>query len=195
MKRICVFLGSNPGARPEYAAATERLARELVRRNLELVYGGASVGLMRRLADTVLDAGGRVTGIMPQGLVDKEIAHDGLTDRRIVGSMQERKLLMADLSDGFIGLPGGLGTLDEFFEMLTWTQIGLHTKPCGLLDAAGYWRGLLLFLDHAAQEGFIASEHRDMIVTSDDPADLLDRFACYHAPNCDKWFARKKAAG
>ena len=150
MKRVCVYLGSNPGNRPEYVAATRTLGLELAARGLGLVYGGSSTGLMGRLADTCLEAGGEVIGIIPKLLKEKEVAHTGLTESHVVNSMHERKKLMADLSDGFIALPGGIGTLEEFFEVLTWNQLGYHAKPCGLLDVAGYYACLT---DHMNRMG------------------------------------------
>jgi len=157
-KRICVFLGSSGGVRPEYAEVAKHLGRELVRRNLGLVYGGANLGLMKTLADTVLAEGVEVIGVIPKMLVEKEIAHEGLTELRVVGSMHERNALMADLADGFIALPGGLGTLEEFFEVWTWGQLGQHVKPCGLLDVCGYFGHLIKFLDHAVDERFPRQE-------------------------------------
>ena len=190
MKRVCVFLGSSPGKQPEYAEAAERLSRELVRRNLGLVYGGANLGLMKILADTVLAEGGEVIGVIPKMLVEKEIAHQGLTDLRVVGSMHERKALMADLSDGFIALPGGLGTFEEFFEVWTWGQLGLHAKPCGLLDTCGYFHRMIQFLDHAVEERFLRQENRDLLLWASDPATLLDLFEKYRPSYVPKWVDR-----
>ncbi|MBG0791220.1 MAG: TIGR00730 family Rossman fold protein [Desulfovibrionaceae bacterium] len=192
MKRICVYLGSNPGNRPEYAEITRRLGRELAARGLGLVYGGSSVGLMGRLADTCLDAGGEVIGVIPKLLKEKEIAHTGLTESHVVNSMHERKRLMAELADAFIALPGGLGTLDEFFEALTWNQLGYHTKPCGLLDVSGYYACLTDHMDRMVGEGFLLPAHRSMVMTSPDPADLLDKFEQYDPPRLDKWIELKK---
>ena len=154
---------SSTGARPEYRAAAEGLGRDLAARNIGLVYGGARLGLMGAVADAVLAAGGKVTGVIPGALAEKEVAHSGLTDLRVVTSMHERKALMADLADGFIALPGGWGTLDEFFEILTWAQLGLHHKPCGLLNVHGYFDGLLSFLEHSHEEGFVRREYQSMI--------------------------------
>lgn len=159
-------------------------------RGLGLVYGGANVGLMKLLAGAVLDRGGSVIGGLPESLVAKEVAHRGLTDLRIVSSMHERKALMADLSDGFIGLFGGLGTLEELLEALTWSQLGLHAKPCGLLDVDGYFGSLLAFLDHAVEERFLRPEHRGMVMTETTPAVLLDRFSSYAPPLVEKWIDR-----
>jgi uncharacterized protein (TIGR00730 family) len=175
MKSLCVFCGSSAGTRPAYADAARRFGTLLAERNLTLVYGGAARGLMRVLADTVLAAGGTVIGVMPRSLVDREIAHTGLSTLHVVGSMHERKQRMSDLSEGFVALPGGFGTLDETAEVLTWRQLGLQDKPCGLLDVAGFFAPLLRFFDHAVDEGFIAAEQRRLLITDDDPARLIDR--------------------
>ncbi len=175
MKRVTVFCGSNHGARPEYTLAARDLARVLVQRGIGLVYGGSSVGIMGELARAAVEAGGEVTGIIPRLLVEREVAFAGLPDLRVVGSMQERKALMAELADAFIGLPGGIGTLDEFFEMVSWTQLGLQQKPCGLLNVLGYYDRLIEFLDHAATEGFIRPEFRPIIQIDETPEGLLDR--------------------
>lgn len=190
MKRVCVFTGSSPGARPDYAAAAERLALELVSRDLELVYGGARVGVMGTLADAVLTLGGLVIGVIPAALVSKEVAHDGLTELRVVASMHERKAQMAELSSGFVALPGGVGTLEELFEVLTWAQLGLHEKPCGLLNVAGYYDGLIHFLDHAVGERFLRKTHRDLLIVEEEPAALLDAFQEYAPARSDKWIDR-----
>jgi len=192
MKRICVFLGSSVGLQPEYAEVATRLGRELVRRNFGLVYGGASLGLMAILADTVLAEGGEVIGVIPKMLVEKEIAHQGLTELRVVDSMHERKALMADLADGFIGLPGGLGTLEEFFEVLTWGQLGLHVKPCGLLDICGYFSHLIQFLDHAVDERLLRQENRNLLLWATEPDTLLDLFEDYRPSYTPKWIDREQ---
>lgn len=186
MKRICVFCGSSPGSRAEFLEAAEALGSALLERSLDLVYGGASVGLMGRLAETVLAGAGNVIGVIPSSLADREVALTRLPDLRVVPSMHERKALMADLSDGFIALPGGLGTLEEFFEVLTWTQLGIHTKPCGLLNISGYFDRLVEFLDEAQERLFIRPEHRSMIMVEDKPEALLDRFNGFQRPNVDK---------
>ena len=186
MKRICVFCGSSPGARPAYAVAARGVGHALVETGIDLVYGGAGVGLMGILAQSVLDAGGRVTGVIPRLLAGKEVAFTRLEDLRIVESMHERKALMADLSDGFIALPGGIGTIEEFVEVLTWSQLGIHDKPCGLLNSDGYYDRLLGFFDHMVEEGFIRSEHRDTIVVDADPALLLMKMSLYRSPKVDK---------
>jgi uncharacterized protein (TIGR00730 family) len=178
-KRICVFCGTNPGERPEYGAAARELGRLLAGEGIELVYGGASVGIMGELADAAHEAGGHVTGIIPQQLMKKEAAHTGIPDLIVVASMHQRKSQMADLSDGFIALPGGIGTMEGFFEILTWGQLGIHRKPSGILNVAGYFDHLIEFLDHAVKEGFLAQEHREMIVVESDPRKLLQRLKRY----------------
>ncbi|WP_419785192.1 TIGR00730 family Rossman fold protein [Pseudodesulfovibrio sp.] len=190
MKRVCVYLGSNPGFNPAYGAAAKRLGEELIRRGLGLVYGGSNVGLMGLLANTCLEAGGEVIGVIPERLVEKEVAHTGLTESYVVKSMHQRKQKMADLSDGFITLPGGVGTLEEFFEALTWGQLGYHSKPCGLLDVNGYYACLADHMDRMVKEGFLLADHRSMVLTSSDPADLLDRFATYEPPHVEKWIEK-----
>ena len=192
MKRICVYLGSNPGNNPAYTAAAEALGIELAARKIGLVYGGSSTGLMGRLADTCLAQGGEVIGIIPKLLVDKEVAHKSLTKIHVVNSMHERKQLMADFSDAFIALPGGIGTLEEFFEVLTWNQIGYHAKPCGLLDVNGYYACLTDHMDRMVTEGFLVGDHRRMVLTSPDPAALIDMFTDYDPPRVDKWIEMKK---
>lgn len=190
MKRICVFCGSSPGARPDYIEAARELGQALAAQQLTLVYGGASVGLMGTIAQAVLNAGSEVIGVIPQNLVGKEVAYNDLSDLRIVGSMHERKALMAELADGFIALPGGCGTFEEFLEILTWAQLGMHHKPCGLLNVAGYYDKLLEFLDHTVDERFVRAEHRSMIIVDDNPASLLNRFRDYVPPQVEKWIDR-----
>ena len=193
MKSICVFLGSSPGRRPEYHDAAVRLGEEIARRGLRLIYGGGSIGLMTVIADKVLAEGGEVVGVIPQALVDKEVAHAGLADLRIVGSMHQRKALMADLADGFIALPGGIGTLEELCEILTWAQLGLHQKPCGLLDVADYYRDLKRFLDHMVEERFLKEEHRRFLLLADDAGELLDQFERYQPVQLPKWIDKEEA--
>src|SRR5829696_1554658 len=176
MRRLCVFCGSSPGADPAYAAATAELGEALARAGIGLVYGGASVGLMGIVADAAAAAGGEVVGVIPQALVDREIAHPGLTELHVVGSMHERKAMMADLADGFIALPGGMGTLEELFEVYTWAQLGLHSKPLGVLDVRGYFAQLAAFLDHAVAERFVTAEHRGLLVVEERAAALLAAF-------------------
>jgi len=187
MKRVCVFAGSSSGLQPEYRAAAEELGRALAARELGLVYGGARVGLMGAVADAVLASQGDVTGVIPAHLVAKEVAHRGLTDLRIVDSMHERKAMMASLADGFIALPGGFGTIEEFFEILTWGQLGMHHKPCGLLNVHGYFDRLLSFVDYSIHEGFVRREYRSMISVAASPAALLDMMDAYQPPMVEKW--------
>jgi uncharacterized protein (TIGR00730 family) len=192
MRRMCVFCGSSPGANPAYLAAARALGQALVQKNTGLVYGGGSFGIMGEIARAVLAAGGEAIGVIPGDLMDKEIALGGLSDLRVVESMAERKTLMADLSDGFITLPGGYGTLDELFEILSISQLDNHEKPCGLLNVAHYYDDLLRFLDHTVDQLFVQPEHRAMILVDADPAALLDRFDTYQPPHLDKaeWVRR-----
>lgn len=188
MRRICVFAGSNPGARDEYRAAAVALGHELAARGLELVYGGASVGLMGVVADAILAAGGKAHGVLPRGLFRTEVAHSGLTELHEVDSMHERKDLMARLADGFIALPGGYGTFDELFEIVTWAQIGIHEKPVGLLDVMDYYQPLLKLVAHATREGFVSERHAGILMYERAAPALLDRFAAYTPPaHTNKW--------
>jgi uncharacterized protein (TIGR00730 family) len=188
MQRICVFAGSNLGKHQEYQQAAQDLAQELVARELGLVYGGASVGLMGVVANTVLAAGGEVIGVLPRALFRREVAHPHLTELHEVGSMHERKALMAELADGFIALPGGLGTFDELFEITTWAQLGLHTKPIGLLNVADYFAPLLALVAHATAEGFIPPIHTRLLLHADNAAALLDSLSAYGPPvEPSKW--------
>ena len=193
LKQICVFCGSSPGAVPEYVQAAEQLGETLARRGITLVYGGAKVGLMGQLAKAALNAGGQVVGVIPQSLVEMEVASAGLTRLEVVGSMHERKARMADLSDGFIALPGGLGTIEEIFEVLTWAQLGFHRKPCGLLNICGYYDALLAFLDKAVDQEFIDLEHRKMVLEDRSVDGLLAQFEAYSPPIGDKaaWVLEK----
>ncbi|HEV7366835.1 MAG TPA: TIGR00730 family Rossman fold protein [Gemmatimonadales bacterium] len=190
INRICVFCGTNPGARPEYGAAARELGRLLAEEDIELVYGGASVGIMGELADSVQEHGGHVTGIIPQQLMEKEAAHTGIPNLIVVASMNQRKSQMADMSDGFIALPGGIGTLEGFFEILTWGQLGIHAKPSGILNVAGYFDELIRFLDHAVQEGFLTEVHRDAIFVESEPTRLLERLRAYTPPEGEKLMGR-----
>lgn len=190
MKRVCVFCGSSSGRGETYRAMAVKLGRALVERGLGLVYGGGRVGLMGTIADAVLERGGEVIGVIPEDLVKKEVAHRGLSDLRVVGSMHERKALMARLSDGFIAMPGGFGTLDEFCEILTWAQLGLHQKPCGVLDVGGYFDLFLKFVDHSVAQGFVRAEHRDLVLVERAPEALLDAFESYKPVNLDKWLKK-----
>ena len=192
MKRSCVFCGSARGVRPDYAAAARKLGAMLASRRLTLVYGGGCVGLMGELANSVLDAGGEVVGVIPRSLVEMEVAHTGVTELHVVDSMHERKALMADLSDGFVALPGGLGTLEELFEVLTWAQLGLHEKPCGLLEVAGYFQHLIAFLEQAVEERFLREAHRGLLLVENCPAALLDRLADHRPARIEKWIERSE---
>lgn len=174
LRRVCVYCGSRPGRRPAYADAARRLGTLLAEAGVGLVTGGGKVGLMGVVADAVLDAGGEAVGVIPQALLDREVGHEGLTDLYVVRTMHERKAAMAELADAFVALPGGLGTLEEIAEALTWAQLGIHTKPCGLLDVDGYYTPLVRFLDHTVDQGFVHAEHRAALVVASEPAALLD---------------------
>jgi uncharacterized protein (TIGR00730 family) len=193
VRRVCVFSGSSPGADLAYRAAACDVGHRLADRGIELVYGGAHVGLMGVLADAALERGGRVTGVIPQSLVDREIAHPGLTDLRVVDSMHERKAQMAELADAFVALPGGVGTLEELFEVYTWNQLGLHAKPLGLFNVRGYFDGLVRFLDHAVEERFVTPAHRAMLLVGEDLDALLDGLAGWEAPAQPKWIDRARS--
>ena len=193
MTRIGVFCGSSEGNQPAFRQAAVNLARALARRGFGLVYGGARVGLMGVLADAMLEQHGEVIGVIPQALLDREIAHAGLSDLRVVGSMHERKALMVELADGFIALPGGYGTLEEFCEVLTWAQLGLHRKPCGLLDVVAYFDPLLKLFDDAVLAGFLRPENRALVITAADPEALLDLFASYTPVVVPKWITPAQA--
>jgi uncharacterized protein (TIGR00730 family) len=186
IQRVCVFCGSSPGSHPDYLQAARDLGEVLVERGIGLVYGGANVGTMGQIASTVLESGGEVIGVIPEGLVKKEVAYKELQDLRVVKTMHERKSLMNELSDGFISLPGGLGTFEEFFEALAWGQLGLHKKPSGILNIRNFYGKLMDFLDHAVAESFMQQEHRDMLLVHEDPASLLDLFESYDPPQADK---------
>jgi uncharacterized protein (TIGR00730 family) len=186
IQKICVFCGSSPGARPEYLQTAVALGHALAEQGIGLVYGGANIGVMGTLAKSVLEKGGRVTGVMPKALATKEVAFNDLADLRIVGSMHERKALMADLSDGFIALPGGLGTAEEFIEVLTWAQLGIHQKPCGLINVCGYYDRLLAFLNHIADEQFMESAHLGMVLVDASPRAMIEKFTDYTPPVVDK---------
>jgi uncharacterized protein (TIGR00730 family) len=186
---VCVFCGSSEGAREEYAEAARRLGAALAGRGMRLVFGGGRVGLMGVVADAVLDAGGEAVGVMPEALLEKEIGHQGLTELRVAGTMHERKAIMADLADAFVALPGGYGTFEEFLEMLTWAQLSLHEKPCGLLDTAGFYGPLVSLFDHAASEGFVRAEHRSLILLENDPERMLDLLQTHTPPATGKWVA------
>jgi uncharacterized protein (TIGR00730 family) len=187
LRRVCVFCGSSTGRNPSYRRLADQLGRTLAARGLGLVYGGGRVGLMGAVADGALAAGGEVIGVIPQALIDREIGHRGLTELRVVGSMHERKALMTELADGFIALPGGIGTLEELFEVWTWAQLGLHSKPCGLLDSDGFFGPLVGFLDHLVVTGFVQPQYRAMLHTAVSPEELLAAFATYQAPRVARW--------
>jgi len=182
IRRICVFCGASAGRDPAYVAIAAAVGGELAGRSIEVVYGGGRLGLMGAVADAALAAGGRVVGVIPTGLVERELAHRGVDDLRIVGSLHERKAVMADLSDAFIALPGGLGTLEELAEVLSWGQLELHAKPIGLLNVRGYFDRLVDFIDHAIAEGFVPARHRDLLVVEEDLETLLARFDTWQAP-------------
>jgi uncharacterized protein (TIGR00730 family) len=190
LKRVCVFCGSSNGARACYADAARAMGAALARRGVGLVYGGGRVGLMGIVADSVMAGGGAVVGVIPESMVSKEVAHQGLTELRIVGSMHERKALMADLADAFVALPGGYGTFEEFCEIVTWAQLGLHRKPCGLLNVEGYYDRLLSLFDHAVAERFVRSAHRALVLEERQPERLLDLVESYQPPALEKWIER-----
>jgi uncharacterized protein (TIGR00730 family) len=187
VKRICVFCGSNPGVRPEYADAARALAGVMAERGIGLVYGGGNVGLMGVVADAVLAHGGEAIGVIPDALMRREVGHRGLTELHVVGSMHERKQMMADLADGFIAMPGGYGTFEEFCEVITWSQLGFHPKPCGLLNVLGYYDPLLAMFDHGVAEGFIHPGHRAMVLQETDPARLVEGMRAFVPANAEKW--------
>jgi uncharacterized protein (TIGR00730 family) len=193
VERICVFCGASPGARPAYRDATAHVARLLAAEGIGVVYGGGGVGLMGALADAVLAEGGEITGVIPRSLVDREIAHRDVTDMRIVGSMHERKALMVELADAFIALPGGIGTLEELFEVYTWAQLGLHQKPCALLNVEGYYDGIADFLAHAVEERFLRDETRELLLVDSEPATLIERLRAFEPRAAvPKWIDREE---
>jgi len=192
MKAVCVYCGASSGRSAAYADAARALARALVARDLGLVYGGASIGLMGLVADTVLALGGRAVGVIPQALARKEVAHVGLTELIVTASMHERKTRMAELADGFIALPGGIGTFEELFEIWTWAQLGMHAKPVGVLNVAGYYDALITFVDHATQEGFMKPAQRALLIVESDPAVLLERLAAHKAAPGPQWLAAQE---
>lgn len=187
MKRICVFCGSQPGLRPIYQSTAEQLGQLLAQQSIELVYGGGKAGLMGIVADAALAAGGRVIGIIPESLVAREVGHDGLTELHVVKTLHERKAIMADLSDAFIVLPGGYGTLEELSEVLSWAQLGLHQKPCAFLNLEGFYDPLITFFDHLVAEKFLLPSSRSLVLEEKDPVTLLDRLATYQPVTVDRW--------
>lgn len=190
--RICVYCGSSAGDDPAYASAARDVAAEFCRREIGLVFGGGAVGIMGVLADAMLEGGGEVIGVIPKALAVKEVAHENLTEQHVVASMHERKAMMAELADGFIALPGGWGTLEEIFEILTWAQLGFHEKPCGLLNVNGYYDGLVGFLENSFARRFVSELYRPLLMTSNNPADLLEQFAAYRAPRVRKWMSESE---
>jgi uncharacterized protein (TIGR00730 family) len=193
MKRVCVFCGSSSGNRASYARAARATGRALAARRLGLVFGGSAIGLMGVLADEVLEAGGEAVGVIPRSLERKEIAHRRLTRLHVVATMHERKARMARLADAFVALPGGLGTLEELTEALTWAYLGIHRKPTGLLDVGGYWRPLIAFLDHAVDEGVLRPEHRRLVIVDRNPGRLLDRLESHRMPDAPRWVGSRES--
>ena len=189
MKSVCVYCGASPGISNDYALAAKQLAASLVSQQLSLIYGGGNVGLMGILADEVLRLGGEVTGVIPQALMDKEVGHNGLSKLHIVANMHQRKALMADLSDAFIAMPGGIGTLEELFEVMTWAQLGFHQKPIGLLNINSFYDGLLQFLQHTSEQGFLRTNHLNILLSEAVPDTLLHRLRTYVAIPTRKWIA------
>ena len=194
MHSLCVYCGSSPGVRPEYRAAAVALGSAMARRRITLVYGGAAVGLMGVVADAALAGGGEVIGVLPRRLATREIAHAGLSRLELVDTMHERKSRMVQLADGFVALPGGIGTLEELFETWTWAQLGLHRKPCGLLDVGGYYAPLIRFLDSSVEQGFVRPLHRAMLVVASQAEALFEAFAAYRAPELPQWLAEADLA-
>lgn len=192
IKSVCVFCGSSQGFAPEYALAAQEMGKAIAQRGWTLVYGGGNVGLMGVVADAALAAGGRVVGVIPQALLARELGHCGVTELRVVDTMHERKAMMADLSDAFIALPGGIGTFEEFFEVLTWAQLGIHQKPCGLINTRGYYDPVLTLLGNSVKEGFLKETHRSMVLQADKPDDLLRRMESYQPPQTAKWIQREQ---
>ena len=191
MNRICVYCGSSPGKHAAYREAAAELAQVLAQQGIGLVYGGGSVGIMGSIADAMVDAGAEVIGVIPRALDEKEVSHAGVSELVVVDSMHERKALMAELSDGFIALPGGLGTIEELFEVLTWTQLGFHHKPCGLLNVQGYFDQLVAFLDHTVEQAFVKPVHRDILLVEENADSLLRRMAAFQPPADEKWIGRE----
>ena len=187
MKAVCVFCGSSSGAKPAYQVVAQELGAHIANRELTLVYGGGDVGLMGTVADAAMKAGGRVIGVIPKSLADKEVAHRGISELHVVDSMHQRKAMMANLADAFIAMPGGFGTLEEFCEIVTWSQLGFHQKPCGILNVEGYFDALLQQFDRGVDDSFIRSEHREIVVSATDPDRLLDQLAATQVRTLDKW--------
>lgn len=192
IKSVCVFCGSSHGFAPEYGLAAQEMGKAIAQRGWTLVYGGGNVGLMGVVADAALDAGGRVVGVIPQALLARELGHRGVTELRVVDTMHERKAMMADLSDAFVALPGGIGTFEEFFEVLTWAQLGIHKKPCGLINTRGYYDSVITLLENSVKEGFLKEAHRSMVLQADKPDDLLWQMESYQPPQTAKWIQREQ---
>ena len=192
IKSICIYCGSSPGRLEAYAEAAIAVAEALVSRNIRLVYGGASIGIMGLVADQVLKLGGQVVGVIPKGLAHKEVAHQQLTELHITQSMHERKMRMAELADGFIALPGGIGTLEELFEIWTWAQLGIHNKPCGLLNVEGYYDSLIGFLDHVLAEQFVKKHHHELLMVDSNPDRLLERYVNFQPPVVKHWVGKNE---
>lgn len=190
MRRLCVYCGSSAGGDKRYVRASQALGRRFCDQGIGLVYGGARVGIMGAIADAVLAGGGEAIGVIPESLMRKEIAHDGLSALHVVASMHERKSLMAELADGFVALPGGFGTLEEIIEVITWAQLGFHRKPCGFLNVGGYFDALFQFIEHAVGEGFLRAAHRDMLIREENAERLLERFAAYQPLAIPKWIEK-----
>lgn len=193
MKRICVFCGSNSGVDPIYLATAEKVGKFLADNNIELVFGGGRVGLMGKIADAVMENGGKVIGIIPQALSEREVAHQGLTELHIVGSMHERKAMMADLADGFIALPGGVGTFEEFCEIVTWAQLGIHTKPCALMNVGGFYDSFIAMFDHSMNQGFIRPQHRALVLVESEIDKLYKAMLEYRPPIVEKWLDKESS--
>lgn len=193
LRRICVYCGSSPGSDPAHRVAARELGAFLARSGCGVVYGGGNVGLMGAVADGALSQQGEVIGVIPRSLMEKELGHGGVTDLRVVGSMHERKQMMVDLSDGFIALPGGFGTLDELFETLTWLQLSFHDKPVGLLNVGGFFNGLIEFIHHMSRSGFVKTEHAACVLVESDPATLLERMESFRPPDLGKWIEKLAA--
>lgn len=192
IRSVCVFCGSSHGFAPEYAATAKEMGQSIAARGWTLVYGGGNVGLMGVVADAALEAGGKVIGVIPEALLARELGHLGLTELRVVNTMHERKAMMADLSDAFIALPGGIGTFEEFFEVLTWAQLGIHRKPCGMLNTRSYYQPVIDLLENSVQEGFLKADHQQMVLTSATVEDLLGRLESYQPPQTAKWISREE---
>lgn len=190
LQSVCVFCGSNPGRDPVYERAARAMGETLAARRIKLIYGGGGIGLMGAIANAAMDAGGEVIGVIPHALRQKELAYHKLTELHVVDTMHQRKQMMADLSQGFIAMPGGFGTFEELCETITWAQLGLHNKPIGMLNVNGYYDGMLAMFDHAAAEGFVSQRHRQMILASPDPNGLLDEMMAYEGPPTEQWLTR-----